>query len=203
MPDFRAGVEGVLRKQALHALVDGGHLAHMAHESALVLRCAKHVESCSDAGSAPSRAKMLAGLLRLSQQGNAFTSDGVKLRVSLLNEMTLALSQIKQDAQAPYTQEACALIWNAALPLLQPKLRGLLQRPLSVINDTLTEMQSSSLTLRISVLVELAKIAMDSDLHLVAQERLRSAIQLDSEAEFAEQLDDLEQMLAVQPSLII
>jgi hypothetical protein len=143
---------------------------------------------------------MLAGLLRLAQQNNAFSSDNVKLRVSLLNEMTLALSQIKQDAHVSYIQEACALIWNASLPLLQPKLRRLLQRPLSVANDTLTEIDSSNSTLRISLLVELAKIALDSELHLVAQGHLHKALQLDDAAEFAVQLDELEQTLAVSSS---
>jgi hypothetical protein len=171
------------------------------NEDALATRCGRQVVTASDAAEAVGRAKILLLQVTLERHSNPFTESAVKDRCRALNEMGIALSQIKLGAEHGYLQEGAVAMWNSSLPLLQPKLRSLLERPLAIASDTLAAINSPLREVQCLLLLELAKIAEDAKLFLAAQQRIARARLFDTAGKHTRTLDlALERLEVLAPA---
>lgn len=196
---WRPGEDGPRRQQALSLLVAVGEMALGHGLEDLARLCGGHAASASSASAANARAVFLQARLTLASQTTpqtTFTKAAVNLRLQTLNEVQIALSAAKQCNDRRLVQQGCLLLWNCALPLLQPNLRKAAKRSLTVAADTLASLDSNLYDVRCSLHIELAKIAADASLFTLVAAHVKRGRLVDRHNMHAEELRELEAQLA-------
>ena len=133
-------------------------------------RCAAAPRLSSRVRSAYIKAVCLVGSLDEGdgpKQAGVYTKLMVNTRIDALKVLEEALTSARRVGEPELIQDGCVLIWNVALPLLQPSLRGHAERALYLAAAALEAIGSPLAQLRASVHLELARL--DASRELVAK----------------------------------
>ena len=80
-------------------------------------------------------------LKKLGTNEESYRKDVIQLRQKLVERVEQALSNAVRLDDRDLVQAACTTLWNICLPLLQPNLRASIRRALTLIANTLEEIQ--------------------------------------------------------------
>jgi hypothetical protein len=195
LPSWEDNQDKWLRQDALMVLVDLAQAALHLKDMTTAARVAKHVSHATDGGAAAPRARVLLSQLELQAQDVIYTPTAVQQRLAILDRLLSALSMLMEAGVPAAAQEACACIWSACLPLLQPKLRHLARRPLRLVSEALTTIGSHLTMLRCMLHIELAKIALDADLLVAAAEEVSAAHAVDADGLYEHEIAEVQAQL--------
>jgi tetratricopeptide (TPR) repeat protein len=118
----------------------------------------------------------------LGDESERYTRRMVAVRLDVLSQLERALQSAERlpDKDLALVQEGCVLVWNVALPLLQPNLRvqPMVQRALFRACKVLDDRDSYLHELRATLQLELARAAIDDDFVSRAQSCVDKALEL-------------------------
>lgn len=121
------------------------------------------------------------------------SADKLKIRLRVVSELEKTLTSamrlpsnhsggalaVDGGTSADVVQETCVLMWNLALPLLQPAFRPRIQRALKTCCSALHAIQSPLTLLRVQFHLEMAKCEVDSEFLEKASQQVKAALALD------------------------
>ncbi|XP_063723597.1 cilia- and flagella-associated protein 46-like isoform X4 [Symsagittifera roscoffensis] len=140
-------------------------------------------------------------LKKLGTNEESYRKDVIQLRQKLVERVEQALSNAVRLDDRDLVQAACTTLWNICLPLLQPNLRASIRRALTLIANTLEEIQSLLRLMRCQVHTELAKCEEDVEQNQVAIEHIKKAMLLDDEGQYVERHENSLERLEMRITL--
>jgi len=190
-------------------------LASQAAKHGLLSIASQCAERCASSSRLSSRvrAAYLRELMRVKQldddsegpaQGNVYTRRMVGTRIEALKKLEEALSSARRALDPELIQDGCLLIWNVALPLLQPSLVQHAEPSLRKALAALEELRSPLAELRAAIHLELARYEYSMDFIQKAYDQVRKALALDlpptptGESRVERELRQMEDRLALQ-----
>eukprot|EP00698_Gefionella_okellyi_P006460 TRINITY_DN1579_c1_g1_i1.p1 TRINITY_DN1579_c1_g1~~TRINITY_DN1579_c1_g1_i1.p1 ORF type:complete len:2326 (-),score=648.42 TRINITY_DN1579_c1_g1_i1:972-7490(-) len=118
-------------------------------------------------------------LNNLGAAAERYVPQMISARLDALKKFERALAGATRYGDAVLLQDGAVLVWNAALPLLQPNLRHQTRSALERACNCLEAIQSPLHELRALLHTELAKIDQDADLASGAATHVTKALKLD------------------------
>ena len=109
-------------------------------------------------------------------QGNVYTRHMVSTRIDALRNLEEAMSSARRVGEPALVQDGCIIIWNTALPLLQPSLIGYAERALYLAASALEVIASPLAQLRASLHLELARLDATRDYMQKASGHVKKAL---------------------------
>ncbi|XP_075249447.1 cilia- and flagella-associated protein 46-like isoform X3 [Convolutriloba macropyga] len=140
-------------------------------------------------------------LKKLGDNEESYRKDVIQLRQKLVERVEQALSNAVRLDDRDLVQAACTTLWNICLPLLQPNLRSFIRRPLTLIANTLEDIQSLLRLMRCQVHTELAKCEEDVEQNQVAIDHIKKAMLLDDEGQYIERHENSLERLEMRITL--
>eukprot|EP01045_Picozoa_sp_COSAG04_P003809 COSAG04_NODE_159_length_22103_cov_21.289389_4_plen_2414_part_00 len=118
----------------------------------------------------------------LGDEKERYTRRMVAVRLDALSQLERALQSAERlpDDELTIVQEGCVMVWNVALPLLQPNLRvqPMVQRALFRACKVLDDRDAYLHELRVTMQLELARAAVDDDFISRAEACVDKALEL-------------------------
>ncbi|XP_041476710.1 cilia- and flagella-associated protein 46-like isoform X5 [Lytechinus variegatus] len=125
----------------------------------------------------------------LLDKQEAYNKNAVEVRLHAIDRLSEAVMNAVRHGDPNIIQAGCVTLWNMCLPLLQLNLRGQLRKPLTLLAESLENIQSLLILLRCQVHTELAKCEEDMEQIQVAMEHLKKALGLDDGGLYHERLE--------------
>eukprot|EP00057_Strongylocentrotus_purpuratus_P019580 XP_011674054.1 PREDICTED: cilia- and flagella-associated protein 46-like [Strongylocentrotus purpuratus] len=109
----------------------------------------------------------------LLDKQETYNKNAVEVRLHAVDRVSEAVMNAVRHGDPNIIQAGCVTLWNVCLPLLQLNLRGQLRKPLTLLAESLENIQSLLILLRCQVHTELAKCEEDMEQIQVAMEHLK------------------------------
>uniref|UniRef100_A0A1I8ITL3 TPR_REGION domain-containing protein n=1 Tax=Macrostomum lignano TaxID=282301 RepID=A0A1I8ITL3_9PLAT len=138
---------------------------------------------------------------KLGPNEESYAKPIVQLRQQAIERCHEALLNANRQGRPDTIQAGCATQFNLILPLLQPNLRNLVRKPLSLVAQSLEAIDSLQFRLRCQVHIELARIEADLEQVQPALEHLRKAASFDDFSEYREGIAAMQKRLLLRSEL--
>ena len=169
---------------SLDLVADIGRVATHKEVATIAEACARRAASSQSLRSRVLCQYIHSGLaiLALGVEQHRYTRRMVAVRLDALSQLERALQSAERlpEDELAVVQEGCVMVWNVALPLLQPNLRvqPMVQRALFRACKVLDDRDAYLHELRATLQLELARAAVDDDFISRAEACVDKALEL-------------------------
>ncbi|XP_072177207.1 cilia- and flagella-associated protein 46-like [Diadema setosum] len=125
----------------------------------------------------------------LLDKQEVYSKNTVEVRLHAIDRLSEAVMNAVRHGDPNVIQAGCVTLWNLCLPLLQTNLRSQVRKPLTLVAESLENIDSLLILLRCQLHTELAKCEEDVEQIQVAMEHLRKALSLDDGGQYRERLE--------------
>ncbi|XP_071489234.1 cilia- and flagella-associated protein 46-like, partial [Diadema antillarum] len=125
----------------------------------------------------------------LLDKQEVYSKNTVEVRLHAIDRQSEAVMNAVRHGDPNVIQAGCVTLWNLCLPLLQTNLRSQVRKPLTLVAESLENIDSLLILLRCQLHTELAKCEEDVEQIQVAMEHLRKALSLDDGGQYRERLE--------------